>query len=196
MLFYLISLKYNMPQLPQNRQLKKIEQCLDKTIFSVWKIKKQDYKLEWKYAVIDQGQELIAWYSNDETKAYTWKLPIIIYWDHTNIVKYVDFPFICWADWTKVFQFKNDVDVKFMEYLLNRFKPETQGYRRHYSLLKEIQIPLPPLSKQKEIVAHLDQLSTHTKQLKQKYQSQLDHIEELRKSVLDQAFNPNRQSSE
>lgn len=55
-------------------------------------------------------------------------------------------------------------------------------------VMKNIQIPLPPPPKQREIVAHLDQLSTHTKQLKQKYQSQLDHIEELRKSVLDKAF--------
>lgn len=49
-------------------------------------------------------------------------------------------------------------------------------------------IPVPPLSEQEKIVEHLDQVSKEVKELKSKYQSQLDNLEELKKSVLDKAF--------
>jgi len=54
--------------------------------------------------------------------------------------------------------------------------------------LENIQIPLPPLSEQEKIVVHLDQVSKEVKALKSQYQSQLDNLEELKKSVLDKAF--------
>lgn len=49
-------------------------------------------------------------------------------------------------------------------------------------------IPVPPLSEQEKIVEHLDQVSKEVKALKSQYQSQLDNLEELKKSVLDKAF--------
>lgn len=54
--------------------------------------------------------------------------------------------------------------------------------------LKEFCIPVPPLSEQEKIVEHLDQVSKEVKALKSQYQSQLDNLEELKKSVLDKAF--------
>lgn len=54
--------------------------------------------------------------------------------------------------------------------------------------LKLIKIPLPPLSEQKKIVEYLDQVFKEVKNLKFQYQSQLDNLEELKKSVLDKAF--------
>ncbi|MBR7037355.1 restriction endonuclease subunit S [bacterium] len=49
-------------------------------------------------------------------------------------------------------------------------------------------MPVPPLSEQEKIVEHLDQVSKEVKALKSQYQSQLDNLEELKKSVLDKAF--------
>jgi type I restriction enzyme S subunit len=54
--------------------------------------------------------------------------------------------------------------------------------------LKEIQIPLPPLQKQKEIVSYLDQIFAKNKELKTKYESQLKELEELKQSLLKDAF--------
>lgn len=54
--------------------------------------------------------------------------------------------------------------------------------------VKSLQIPVPPLSEQEKIVEHLDQVSKEVKALKSHYQSQLDNLEELKKSVLDKAF--------
>ena len=55
-------------------------------------------------------------------------------------------------------------------------------------VILNIQIPVSPLSEQEKIVEHLDQVSKEVKELKSQYQSQLDNLEELKKSVLDKAF--------
>lgn len=56
------------------------------------------------------------------------------------------------------------------------------------SLVRELQIPLPPLQKQKEIVSYLDQVFEKNKELKTKYELQLKELEELKQSLLKDAF--------
>lgn len=56
------------------------------------------------------------------------------------------------------------------------------------SRLKEIKIPLPPLQKQKEIVEYLDEVFEKNKELKTKYELQLKELEELKQSLLKDAF--------
>lgn len=55
--------------------------------------------------------------------------------------------------------------------------------------LKEIDVPLPPVSEQKHIIVKLDALSSETKKLEAIYQQKLNDLEELKKSVLKKAFN-------
>ncbi|HEH5157170.1 TPA: restriction endonuclease subunit S [Campylobacter coli] len=57
--------------------------------------------------------------------------------------------------------------------------------------LKKIEIPLPPLKEQEQIASHLDELSSHVKNLKQNYQAQIKDLQELKKSLLDKAFKGN-----
>jgi len=54
--------------------------------------------------------------------------------------------------------------------------------------LKEISIPLPPLSEQQSIIKKLDVLSAETKKLETIYQQKIEDLEELKKSVLQKAF--------
>lgn len=54
--------------------------------------------------------------------------------------------------------------------------------------LKNMQIPLPPLSIQKQIVAKLDSLSEKVKQLESNYKQVLADCDELKKALLKQAF--------
>ena len=56
------------------------------------------------------------------------------------------------------------------------------------SVVKDFQIPLPPLSEQKRIVAHLDKLSEKVKRLEEIYRRTIDDCEELKKSILKQVF--------
>lgn len=53
---------------------------------------------------------------------------------------------------------------------------------------KILQIPLPPLQEQEQIISHLDELSLNIKDLKQNYQAQIKDLQELKQSLLDKAF--------
>jgi type I restriction enzyme, S subunit len=55
--------------------------------------------------------------------------------------------------------------------------------------LKSYPIPLPSLKEQQTIVKKLDALSSETKKLKTIYQKKIDNLEDLKKSVLQKAFN-------
>ena len=54
--------------------------------------------------------------------------------------------------------------------------------------LEMFQIPLPPLSEQKRIVAHLDKLSEKVKRLEEIYRRTIADCEELKKSILKKTF--------
>ncbi|EKC9941023.1 restriction endonuclease subunit S, partial [Campylobacter coli] len=45
--------------------------------------------------------------------------------------------------------------------------------------IKNLQIPLPPIKEQEQIASHLDELSSHVKNLKQNYQAQIKDLQEL-----------------
>ena len=55
--------------------------------------------------------------------------------------------------------------------------------------LSDVEIPIPPLDVQKVIIKKLKELSVKTKKLESKYQQKLNDLEELKKSILQKAFN-------
>ena len=63
------------------------------------------------------------------------------------------------------------------------------------SRLKEIKIPLPPLSVQKEIVARLDKLFENVKRLEANYKQIIANCDELKKSILKKTFEGDSRSS-
>ena len=72
--------------------------------------------------------------------------------------------------------------------LLNELGSGTTFKELSGTRLKGVPIPLPPSPEQRRIVAKLDALSSETKQLASLYKSKLLALEELKKSVLRQAF--------
>ena len=56
-------------------------------------------------------------------------------------------------------------------------------------LVKKTKLPIPPFEEQKEIAQKLDALSAETKQLEVIYQLKLTELEDLKKSILQKAFN-------
>lgn len=66
------------------------------------------------------------------------------------------------------------------------------GHKRiSKDFIKSLQIPLPTLKEQEQIASHLDELSSHVKNLKQNYQAQIKDLQELKKSLLYKAFKGN-----
>ncbi|MCP4551963.1 MAG: hypothetical protein GY834_08000 [Bacteroidetes bacterium] len=56
-------------------------------------------------------------------------------------------------------------------------------------MMKEYKISFPSVQEQKQIVQKLDTLSAEIKKLESNYQQKIDNLEELKKSVLQKAFN-------
>ena len=61
-----------------------------------------------------------------------------------------------------------------------------QGVKLQF--IRNLEIPIPPLSEQQRIVAKLDELSSQIQELEATYKQKLADLEELKKSVLNKAF--------
>lgn len=120
------------------------------------KTPQSEFLLEGNIPVVDQGQELIAGYVTDHARICRATPPVIVFGDHTRIIKYVDFQFAMGADGTKVLASRNGDHPKYLYHALQAIPIPSAGYSRHYKFLKETKIPLPPLAEQKRIAGILD----------------------------------------
>ncbi|MFK7973905.1 MAG: restriction endonuclease subunit S [Rickettsiaceae bacterium] len=120
------------------------------------KIGKKHYKEIGEYPIIDQGQKYIVAYTSDH-KAILPDDEYVIFGDHTRTVKFANFAFAQGADGLKVFQPQNEsIFTKFLYYVLKNLKISNRGYNRHWSIIKNITIPIPQLAVQEEIIKILD----------------------------------------
>lgn len=74
---------------------------------------------------------------------------------------------------------------------LKKFKAQSVGAGTKFlklGMINELEIELPSLTEQQRIVSKMDSVSTYTKQLESIYQRKLAALDELKKSLLHQAF--------
>jgi type I restriction enzyme S subunit len=92
-----------------------------------------------------------------------------------------------------VLRFPDHASQRFMEFYLNSIKldPYVSGMAQpklNQKALNSIPVPSPPLPQRKAIVANLDSLQEETQRLESIYQQKLDALDDLKKSLLHQAF--------
>lgn len=139
--------------MPEHWEISHFSESLVRPEYSVGKIQQSDYADFGQVPIIDQGQRPIAGYTDDEEQAYKGPLPLIIFGDHTRVFKYVDYPFVCGADGTKLIHPNvKYFDPHFFYHACCRLDIASRGYNRHYSLLKEKALPKPPIAEQVQIV--------------------------------------------
>ena len=112
------------------------------------KIKTSDYLSEGVIPVIDQGKNFIAGYIDDTSLSYDGPLPIIVFGDHTCVLKWVDFRFAVGADGTQLIhpKYPEKLSPRLLFYSLQFVSLEQFGYQRHFKYLKEAKIIIPSVN--------------------------------------------------
>ena len=137
-----------------------------------------------KYQIIDQSQNDIAGYTNQEEGLFK-DIPAIVFGDHTRAIKYVDKPCFLGADGVKLLRAKDSkANYKYLYYVLTNAKIPDTGYNRHFKWLKEINIPLYDEETQNNIVKELEKVTN----LIDKRKKQLEKLDELVKSRFIEMF--------
>lgn len=148
------------------------------------KVKTDEYHSSGKHQIIDQGQEIVAGYTDLEKGLFE-DVPAIIFGDHTRIIKYVDQPFFLGADGVKVLRSRLEAaNYRYLYYALKNVKIPNTGYNRHFKWLKTAQIKWPNAETQSDIVAVLDRISKIIKYR----QRQLQKLDELVKARFVELF--------
>jgi len=174
--------------LPKGWEISEFEKCLEKVTYTN-KIQKKDFKEQGNYPIISQEQDFINGYWNNEADLFKIQKPIVIFGDHTQVKKYVDFDFVLGADGVKIFQTKNNIDPKYFYYFLQNVVSENLGYARHYRLLKEISVAYPKsIEEQQHIVSILDKCFAAIDKVKANAEQNFKNAKELFESYLQGVF--------
>lgn len=122
------------------------------TITPPLKLQSSQYSSSGKFPIVDQSQTLICGWTNDSSGLLR-NTPYIIFGDHTCVLKYIDFPFIQGADGVKILGSNKKDNSKFIYQLLLSNPVKQDGYKRHFSDLKEKIFLLPPTLEEQTKIA-------------------------------------------
>ncbi|MCB2141454.1 restriction endonuclease subunit S [bacterium] len=122
---------------------------VQETIASVTPPKKlttSDYLAKGRFPIIDQSQNYICGWTNDDKAVITSSLPVIVFGDHTCVLKLVAQPFVQGADGIKIFTAKHGISTEFLYHALSCRPLVMEDYKRHFSILKDRPIAFPDMN--------------------------------------------------
>ena len=109
-------------------------------------IKRSDYLSNGKIPIVDQSRNFIAGYTNDKEAIVDKNLPIIIFGDHTRILKFILFPFAKGADGTQlIISNNNRMPQSLLYFSLIAVDLSNYHYARHFKYLKAESILVPTI---------------------------------------------------
>ena len=135
-----------------------------------------------EYEVIQQGNNPVAGYANGEPfKRYT---EVILFGDHTVSLYRPQGPFFIATDGMKIIGAKANFRSTYLYFVLERYKPQSEGYRRHLGILKKTNVSISLDSREQECIGSLfrclDSLIAAAERkvllLKKKKHAYLNHI--------------------
>ena len=154
------------------------------TITPPLKLQSSQYSSSGKFPIVDQSQTLICGWTNDSSGLLR-NTPYIIFGDHTCVLKYIDFPFIQGADGVKILGSNKKDNSKFIYQLLLSNPVKQDGYKRHFSDLKEKIFLLPPsLEEQTKIAECLSSID----EIISVEESKVESLKAHKKGLMQQLF--------
>jgi len=168
-------------------QTKPFEDCLDKVSYAP-KVQRKDFLDEGAYPIVSQEANFINGYWNNESDLFKVTTPVVLFGDHTKVLKYVDFDFVLGADGVKVLRPRQFLIPKFFFYQIQTANLDSLGYARHYKLLRDLNIAYPPPSEQQRIVGILDEAFECIATAKANAEKNLQNARTLFESYLQSVF--------
>lgn len=166
---------------------KPLEQCLDRFRVAS-KIQRKRFATTGQFPIVSQEAEFINGYWNQPEDVCSLDKPVVVFGDHTQVVKYVDFDFVVGADGVKVLQPKDFLDTKYLYYFVKAHPTPSLGYARHYRHIKEQVVGYPPLEEQQRIVAILDEAFEGLDRARENAEVNLQDAKELFENTLITVF--------
>lgn len=150
------------------------------------KLQSSSYGTQGKFPIIDQSQELICGWTDDERAVITESLPLIIFGDHTCALKFVDEPFAQGADGIKILKARPAISAEYLFHSLSHRPLAMEDYKRHFSMLKERAVVFPDIEsgEQQKIADCLSSLDDLIAAENQK----LDTLKTHKKGLMQQLF--------
>ncbi|EHQ52219.1 restriction modification system DNA specificity subunit [Ectothiorhodospira sp. PHS-1] len=149
------------------------------------KVQSRDYKAAGRFPIIDQGQEQIAGWTDDENAVIDAPLPLVVFGDHTRVFKFVDTPFARGADGTQLLRPKPEIDPLFFFYACRSIDLPARGYNRHFTVLKEKELFYPTDGNEQKAIAGV---LRQTESALQKQFELLKTLQELKRAAMRELF--------
>jgi type I restriction enzyme S subunit len=166
-----------------------LTKCIERTAIPV-KIPRKQFQESGQFPIVSQERELVNGYWSDESAVIRVDSPLVVFGDHTQVLKYIDFDFVVGADGTKLLRPKSFLNAKYFYYFLMANPIDALGYARHYRMLKELDIKFPELlNHQKRIVAILDEAFAGIATAVANAEKNLANARELFENHLNAVFN-------
>ena len=93
---------------------------------------------------------------------------MIVFGDHTRIVKFVDVDFLIGADGTQLLAMKGNDVTKFLYYQLSTKDIPDTGYNRHFKFLRDLTFKIPRSDEQQAIASVLSDMDAEITALEQR----------------------------
>lgn len=124
-----------------------IKEKIGKIIKKVHRTKQivaSEYKDEGSIPIVDQSRAFVAGYTNDLEARVDFGIPIIVFGDHTRIVKLIQFPFAKGADGTQlIISDCLEMPQRLLYCSIMNIDLSNYHYARHFKYLKEEKIMIP-----------------------------------------------------
>lgn len=140
---------------------------LIKKVTRTKQIKTAEYLPEGTFPIIDQSRDFVAGYTNDQEAVVDMGCPVIVFGDHTRILKYIQFPFAKGADGTQLIISNNENMPQSLLYSsLVAVDLSNYHYARHFKYLKAENILVPSREIAKEFDWYVSPMLLQIQQLR------------------------------
>lgn len=141
------------------------------------KLTSSNYLVKGEYPIIDQSKSFYCGWTNDKDAIISKSFPLIIFGDHTCILKIAKEPFAQGADGIKIIKSNELIEEEYLYQYLQHNAVKQEEYKRHFSILKEkiVLFPCIKTNEQQKIADCLSSLDDLITAQSQKIEALKEH---------------------